>query len=116
MRALFCENSSNSSFSPRLGTVNVTPSNNRVVGGQERHDDFAGQFAAGDVFDDVLNSERQHVAFVAPMPAVSFTVETPTMEPWRMRTKLHHATSSSGSSEKMSMSTILALTMTDRPA
>ena len=49
-------------------------------------------------------------------PVESLTVCTPTTEPWRIRTKLHHATSSSGSSEKTSTSTIRALTITDLPA
>ena len=49
-----------------------------------------------------------------PIPVERRTVETPTTAPWRMRTKLHQATSSSGSSEKTSTSTIRALTITDR--
>lgn len=34
--------------------------------GQERHDHLAGQFAPGDMLDDVLDGQRQHVALVAP--------------------------------------------------
>ena len=34
--------------------------------GQQRHDHLAGEFASGDVFDDVLDGQRQHVALVAP--------------------------------------------------
>ena len=116
MRALFRENSSSSSFSPRFGTVKVTPSNSSVVEGS------SGTITSRESSPPAMFSTMCWMASVsmsrssAPTPVESFTVCTPTTEPWRMRTKLHQATSSSGNSEKTSTSTIFALTITDRPA
>ena len=48
-----------------LGHGEGHPVEQQRRGGQERHDHLAGQLAPGDVLDDVLHGQRQHVALVA---------------------------------------------------
>lgn len=64
MRALRSEKASRSSFSPRLGTVKVTPSKSIVADGRKGTITSRAQFAAGDLFDDMLNGQRQHLRAV----------------------------------------------------
>lgn len=54
---------------------------------QEGHDHLAGQ-PGGDLLDDVLDAEGQHLGRLGIDARGEPHVCTPTMEPWRMRTKL----------------------------
>ena len=66
MRALFCENFQQFEFLPALRDRERHASEQQRRRGQQRHDHLAGQFTPGDIFDDVLDGQRQHVALVAP--------------------------------------------------
>ena len=87
MRALFCENSSRSSFSPRLGTVKVTPSKSIVADG--RKGTITSRASREAICSTMYWMPRVSIsAGSVSTPVESRTVCTPTMEPWRMRTKL----------------------------
>ena len=101
---------SRSSFSPRLGTVKVVPSNSTAAEGRKGTTTSRAKASAGHALHDVLDGERQHLGTVgSPRPARASRCTRRRSNRGVCARSCNRPSSSSASSEKTSTSPIFAL-------